>query len=92
MLSLEDDCYESNINTSNPISLFQESPNFAEYESENPVLENTYSKVLRAIEKNVPSKPETSVIFENFDKLSDSGLTKAGICNFYHFCCSLALQ
>ena len=45
MLSLEDDCYESNINTSNPISLFQESPNFAEYESETPVKENTSSKV-----------------------------------------------
>ena len=55
--------------------------------------DQAYFKILKAIEPNVPSRPEISIIFDSFDiKNEGNQSTKVGLLNLYYFVCSLAIS
>ena len=84
MASFDEEDYVMQEDLLENVSNYSDSPIIEPQDIDVNLKEQTFYKVLKAIEPNVPSRPEISIIFYSFEIKNDgSHATKLGLLNLY---------
>jgi len=93
MASLDEEEYVLPDDHLKTLSSFSESSDHDANDLDVSLKDQAYYKILKAIEPNVPSRPEISIIFDSFDIRNEGNhATKVSLLNLYSFVCSLAVS